>query len=192
MKLTTLFPLIIIFALSACASSPTHVVISPELFGYTKNVYIDKAIQLNIIDHRPATHVVQITKDDRPAKLFSSQGTLTSIIEQALTPALSKQGLTLNTTAQIQLNIYINNALINVTQNFIDYHVNNSITLTVKLENTSTLISKTFGSKGKSHGPLVADMAVLERDFNHQLAAVLIKMTNSVEIQNAINSHSSL
>lgn len=187
MKLTIFIPIILLGALSACMTSPKHVVISPELFGYTKNVYLDKSIQLSIVDQRPGNQVVQIIKDGKPASFYSSQDTLTNIIQKALTPAFGKQGLTVNSSSNVKIDVFINTALINVTQNFMDYHVNNSITLTVNVNNGTKSISKTFSSRGKSHGPLVADMAVLERDFNHQLAALLIKITNSTEIHQTIN-----
>ncbi len=187
MKLTIFIPIILLGALSACMTSPKHVVVSPELFGYTKNVYLDKSTQLSIVDQRPGNQVVQIIKDGKPASFYSSQDTLTNIIQKALNPAFGKQGLTVNSSSNVKIDVFINTALINVTQNFMDYHVNNSITLTVNVNNGTKSISKTFSSRGKSHGPLVADMAVLERDFNHQLAALLIKITNSTEIHQTIN-----
>jgi len=192
MTCTRLISLVILFSLTACSTSPKHIVISPELFGYTKSIYSDKAIQLNVIDQRPGNQVVQIINGDDPAKLFSSQDSLSNIVTQAISPALRKQGLTLNNNANTRVDIFINTALINVTQNFVDYHVNNSITLTVNIKKNGTSTSKTFSSRGKSHGPLVADMAVLERDFNHQLAALLIKITNSFEIQHSINNDTTL
>jgi uncharacterized lipoprotein len=188
MKFRLTVQMILVVLLSACANAPKHIVVSPELFGYNKGVYFDKSIKLNVVDQRPNTQVVQILKDGKAATLFSSQDSLANIITQALIPTFNKQGLKISQVGSTQVDVFINTALISVTQNFVDYHVNNKLALTATVSNNGQTISKIFSSQGRSHGPLNADMAVLERDFNHQLAALLINIANSSDIQNTINA----
>jgi len=188
MNLRSLITLVLLLILQSCISPPKYIVISPELFGYTKGVYQDKLIQVDVIDQRPNSHIVQVLKDNKPATLFSSQDLLTNIIKQALTPMFKKQGMEITDLSSTRVNIYINEALITVNQNFVDYHATNAITLTISIIANGQSTSKTFSSKGRNHGPLNADMAVLERDFNHQLAKLLINIANNTTIQNTINS----
>lgn len=192
MNIRSIITLILLLILQSCISPPKYIVISPELFGYTKGIYQDKSIQINIVDKRPNSHVVQILKNNKPATLFSSQDVLTNIIKQTLIPMYKKQGIEVTEPSPTKVNIYINDALITVNQNFVDYHATNAITLTVSILHDGKSLSKTFSSKGRNHGPLNADMAVLERDFNHQLAKLLINIANDIEIQNTINSSKSL
>jgi len=186
MKLTLLLTLVLLITIVACTTLPRHIVVSPEVIGYSKNIYFDKSIQLNIIDQRSANYVVQIIKDGEPAKLLSSQDSLSNIISNALIPVFRKQGLALNQYATTNLNIMIDSALINVQQSMMNYTASNTIALSVSLTNTNKVISKSFTVSGNSSGPLVADIAVLERDFNHQLAGLLAKISNDIEIQNAV------
>ncbi len=192
MNLRSIITLILLFILQSCVSPPKYIVISPELFGYTKGVYQDKSIQISIVDHRPNSHVVQVLKENKPATLFSSQDLLTNIIKQALIPMYKKQGIEVTDLSPTKVNISINEALITVNQNFVDYHATNAITLSISVLTEDQSTSKTFSSRGKNHGPLNADMAVLERDFNHQMAKLLINIANNTEIQNTINSSKSL
>jgi len=188
MKLTLLLTLSLLAMLSACSSAPTHVVISPELSGYSKGVYFDNKVQLNVTDQRSTNYIVQILQDDKPAQLLSSQNTLTNIIKETISPVLRKQGLGIDTFSNVYLDIMIDNALINVEQSLFNYTAKNTIALRVLVKNGDTVLTKNFNISGSSNGPLKADIAVLERDFNNQLAATLVRITNSFEIQSAIKA----
>ncbi|WP_426360450.1 YajG family lipoprotein [Pseudocolwellia sp. HL-MZ19] len=188
MKLTLLLTLSLLGMISACSTAPKHVVVSPELIGYSKGVYLDNKIQLNVTDQRSSNYIVQIQQDDEPAKLLSSQNTLTNIIKETISPVLRKQGLGIDTFSNVYLDIMIDNALINVEQSLFSYTAKNTIALRVLVKNGDTVLTKNFNMSGSSNGPLKADIAVLERDFNNQLAATLVRITNSFEIQSAIKA----
>lgn len=188
MKFKILLTLFLLNIITACTTSPKHIVLYPELIGYSKGVYFDKKVQLNVIDQRSSSQVVQILKDNEPAHLLSSQDSLTNIVNKSISPVLRTQGLTIETYANTKINIIINTALINVKQNLVNYTAKNTISLKVFVSSSDKVISKIFNVTGQSNGPLTADIAVLERDFNNQLASLLVKITNDVEIQNAIKT----
>ncbi len=188
MKLRLLLTLGLMSMISACSTAPKYVVVSPELIGYSKGVYFDNKIQLNVSDQRSSNYIVQIIKDDEPAKLLSSQNSLTSIIKETISPVFRQQGLGIDTFSNVQVDIIIDNALINVQQSLVSYKAQNTIALKVLVRNGDTVLTKNFNISGSSNGPLKADIAVLERDFNNQLAATLVKITNNVEIQSAIKT----
>lgn len=191
MKFKIILTLFLINIIAACTTSPKYIVLSPELTGYSKGIYFDKKVQFNVIDQRSSSQVVQILKDNEPAHLLSSQDSLTNIINKSISPILRSQGLTIDTYANTKIDIIINTALINVQQNLINYTAKNMISLKVLVSTADKVISKDFNATGQSNGPLTADIAVLERDFNNQLASLLVKIVNNNEIQNTIKASES-
>jgi len=175
--------LLISLILTSCASAPKHIVISPESSAKVTKVYQGQSINLRITDQRPATHIVQILKEKQAATLISSQQMLTSIIDKTLRPQLKAQGLNVTSIAAINFDVIIDIALINVQQELLKYRANNVITLVAKISNAEKTLTKTFTIKGKSNGPLIADTAVLSRDFNQQLATLIGQLINSEEIK---------
>jgi len=107
MKLRLLLTLGLMSMISACSTAPKYVVVSPELIGYSKGVYFDNKIQLNVSDQRSSNYIVQIIKDDEPAKLLSSQSSLTSIIKETISPVFRQQGLGIDTFSNVQVDIII-------------------------------------------------------------------------------------
>ena len=190
MKLTFLV-IGLVSLITACSTIPNHVVVSPELIESSKGIYFDNQVQLSVIDQRTNKFVVQITEENKPAILLSSQKPLSQIITQSLTPVLNKQGLKINKFTNKHLEIVIDTALISVQQNLLNYTAKNTISLKATVKNGETKLTKNFTITGDSKGPLTADIAVLERDFNNQLASTLLRITNSVEVQAAIKSTNS-
>jgi uncharacterized lipoprotein len=183
------FLLISLFSfVTACSTIPNHMVVSPELIGNSKGIYFDNKVQLSVIDQRTNKYVIQITEENKPVTLLSSQKPLSQIITQSITPVLHKQGLKINSFANKHLEIVIDTALISVKQNLLNYTAKNTILLKAIVKNGETKLTKNFTITGNSKGPLTADIAVLERDFNNQLASTLLRITNNIEVQNAIKS----
>jgi len=189
-RVKTLATTTLLVLLTACANKPTHVVIAPDLSitnsTPSKNEYPNKQASIKITDMRSAQHVVQILRKDEAADVYSSQQPLNSIIEQSLTSEFTKQGLAFSSQASNAIEIIIDNALISVQQEMLKYQVNNELVIRVKVNNGKQTLSNTFKVRGTSEGPLNADIAVLERDFNQQLAKLLTQIINNVEIKSFI------
>lgn len=189
-KLKTLATTTLLILLTACANKPTHVVIAPDL-SITNNPsnqteYQNKQASITVSDKRSAQHVVQILRKDEAAEIYSSQQPLSNIIKQTLISEFKKQGLAINAQAGNAIEIIIDNSLISVQQEMIKYQVNNELVIHVKVNNGEQTLSNTFKVRGTSEGPLSADIAVLERDFNQQLTKLLTQIISNVEIRNFI------
>lgn len=189
-KVKTLATTTLLLLVTACANKPTHVVIAPDL-SITNNIssqssYQNKQASLKIIDMRSAQHVVQILRKAQAAEVYSSQQPLAIIVEQTLSTAFKKQGLLLASQAKNDIEITIDNGLVSVQQELLNYKVNNELVIRVKINNGEQTLSNTFTIRGNSKGPLNADIAVLERDFNQQLAKLLTQIINNVDIKNFI------
>ena len=189
-KLRTLAATTLLVLLSSCANKTTHVVIAPDLSiinsTSTLTEYQNKEASITVTDIRRAQHVVQILRKDEAAEIYSSQQPLSNIIKQTLISEFKKQGLAINTQANNAIEVIIENSLISVQQEMMKYQVNNELMIHVKVNNGEQTLSNTFKVRGTSEGPLSADIAVLERDFNQQLTKLLTQIINNVEIRNFI------
>ncbi|MFB0982264.1 MAG: YajG family lipoprotein [Alteromonadaceae bacterium] len=175
---------------TACANKPTHVVIAPDLSitnsASSQSDYQNKQTNITVTDMRSAQHIVQILRKDKAAEIYSSQQPLKNIIKQTLTAEFKKQGLAINAQASNTIDIIIENSLISVQQEMMDYQVNNELVILVKVNNGKQTLSNTFKVRGTSEGLLSADIAVLERDFNQQLSNLLTQIISNTEIKNFI------
>jgi uncharacterized lipoprotein len=189
-NLKTLASVTLLVLLTACANKPTHVVIAPDLSitnsTQNHNQHQNKQASITVTDMRSAQHVVQILRKDEAAEIYSSQQPLNSIIKQTLISEFKKQGLEVKDQANNAIDIIIENSLISVQQEMIKYQVNNELVIRVKVNNGKETLSNTFKVRGKSEGPLSADIAVLERDFNQQLSTLLSQIVSNVEIKDFI------
>jgi len=164
---------LIITLLSGCASSPSHLIIAPELTSPSTVQQVKKQASLNIIDMRIANHVVQILRDGEAATLFSAQERLEDIIKHSLSKRWQQQGLLIQASAVNSINIEIEKALINITQEMMSYQAKSEIRLKVSINNGHQTLTSTFKNNGASNGPFKADIAVLERNFNQRLTNLL-------------------
>jgi uncharacterized lipoprotein len=189
-KFKTLATTTLLVLLTACANKPTYVVVAPDLSitnsGSSQSAYLNKQASLTITDIRSAQHVVQILRKNEAAEVYSSQQPLNIIVEQTLTSEFKKQGLEIHSQANNDIEIIIDNGLISVQQEMLKYQANNELVIRVKINNGSQTLSNTFKVRGTSEGPLNADIAVLERDFNQQLAKLLTQIINNAEIKRFI------
>lgn len=176
----------LIIIISGCSSSPSHVVIAPQVLNGSSSSYLQKEANITVSDLRTGSHVVQVLRADEATQLFSSQLSLSNIIEKTITSAFKQRGLVVNNQANNNIEIIIDSALISVQQELMKYKANNVISLRVTVENSEKTLTQTFKSKGDSNGALTADLAVLERDFNRQLAGLLTQIVDSKEIQEHI------
>lgn len=186
MKNSKLIPLVIAFLISACTNKPTQIIVAPEPYVSSKAAFLGLNARLNVTDMRSGSHILQIMRADKAAELFSAQSDLSTIIHQGLESELKKQGLNLSGQANNQIEVFVDNAIISVQQELVKYQANNHITMRVQVTSNEQTLTRTFNSKGSSNGPLQADIAVLERDFNQQLANLLSQIITDKEIQQFI------
>jgi uncharacterized lipoprotein len=157
--------------LMACSSPTQQVIVSPELNIGSSNAYQLKQAQLLMRDLRTSPHIVQILRTGEATKLYSPQ------------QALKANGLRFNTPAANQIEIIIDNALVSVKQAMLKYSASNLMNIRVVIHNSKGTLSKAFKVTGTSNGPLKADLAVLERDFNQQLTKLLSQIVQNEELQ---------
>ncbi len=173
--------------LCACSSPIKHVIVNPELLTANSNAFQQKQAQISFTDLRRANHIVQILRANEAAELYSAQQPLVDIIKSSLSAGLKKNGLQLQPLATNQFEVIIDSALISVQQELVKYKAHNEIQIRVIAKNGQGTLTKTFKISGNSNGPFKADIAVLERDFNQQLAKLLTQVTQNQELREFIN-----
>jgi uncharacterized lipoprotein len=172
--------------LYACANSPSHLIISPDLHTPKKINYVDKQAQLDVIDMRTANHVVQILQEGEAATLISAQTHLDETIRKTLSSQWQKQGLSISSIATNKITIAIEKAVISVKQQTMKYQSQTEIILKVTVSNGLQTLNSTFKNRGNSKGPLRADIAVLERNFNQRLSDLLTQVLANEKINTFI------
>jgi len=182
MKYSQLFALFLIFTLGGCASSPTHLIIAPDLMTQSNVYYDNKQATLSIVDMRTAAHIVQIMQEGEAATLLSADIAIEDTIKQTLTTAFTQQGLKFSEAANNKMRISIDKAIISVSQDTLNYQSQTEIVLTVTLDNGEQTLTTTFNNRGNSKGPFKADLAVLERNFNQRLANLLAQILTSEQL----------
>ena len=188
-KLPSALALSGLLMLGACSQTPSHLIVAPQLITASSGKYLNKQAHIKVTDMRTGNHIVQIMRPEQAAQLFSSQAPLKEIVAQSINSQLKKQGLVLSSdtsSATNAIEIVIDQALIKVDQQMVQYKVSSEIRLTVKINNGPQTLTRSFRNRGSSHGPLQADIAVLERDFNQQLATLLTQVIDNFEIQQFI------
>jgi len=178
--------MLLIILLTGCANSSKTMVISPQVNSITTNNLTGKVAQLDVTDLRNSIHIITVFKDDQAAQLISSSSNIKQIVLSSLTKSLASNGLTFGVNAINNFTVIINTAQISVQQSMLNYQAKSEITLTAKIQSSEQTLTKTYNSTTVSEGALNADIAVLERDFNQQLSAVLLQIVDDKEIHQFI------
>lgn len=184
MKIKNLLSLVLLLMLSACAKTPSHLIVAPEIIATPTIDYDNKAMQLNVIDMRTANHIVQILREGEAATILSPQVRIEETISQTLINQWKKQNLSISPLANNKMNIAIEKAVISVTQQTMQYQSQTEIVLKVTLDNGQQTLTSIFKNRGNSDGPLQADIAVLERNFNQRLSSLLTQILAHKELNN--------
>ncbi len=176
------FTFIMTFGLAACSSTPSHVIVAPDLMTIPAIYHQGKHAQLNVVDMRTANHIVQVLRKGEAATLLSAQARLEDIIKVNLTEHWKKQSLQIQSNASNTINVSIEKAVISVEQQTMEYKVQTEIVVKVTVNNGEQTLTTTFNNRGNSDGPLQADIAVLERNFNQRLAKLLSQILANEKI----------
>lgn len=182
-KITTI---ILTMAITGCANIPSHVIVAPDIITTQKIFHHNKQAQLNVTDMRTANHVIQIMREGEAAILMSAKERLEDTIKLNLTRHWKQQALIINDAGINTISIEIEEAVISVMQKIISYKAQTEIVIKVTVNNGEQTLTSTFNNRGHSEGPLQADIAVLERNFNLRLTALLQQILTNEKINNSL------
>lgn len=173
--------------LIGCSNTVQNVVVAPQVSMNKSAFYQNKNAKITTTDLRTSNHIIQILSEGKAADLISTKASLSSIIEQQMKTSLKNNGLMLDEFSTNTIEIIVNQAQVSVKQELMKYQAQNIVELTIRAENGQQVLTKSFKTSGSSNGPLRADIAVLERDFNQQLGKLLQQIVLDKEIQQFIH-----
>ena len=174
--------------ITGCESTPQQLVIAPQTINSNGKHFLQKSAEVSVNDLRNKIHVIEIIKEDSAAQLINTSSHLGQTLAEHFTKALVDSGLNIAAASNNTITLIINNAEIKVKQSLLKYQASTQLTLTVKVATNEQVLTKTYNSKLNSEGALKADIAVLERDFNQQLSALLQQIVNDSEVYQFIKS----
>lgn len=180
-RLFNIITIITALALFGCSSTPSHVILAPQVTAPTTAIYNNLSANFSVQDLRAGNHLIQVLKKDKAAELFSPSQPLSQVIEQSLNSYYAKQGMS-TSGGSTSITVNIDKAIVSVQQALMKYQANSDIQIRVVVTKGEKTITTTIKSKGNSKGPLQADIAVLERDLNQQLGKVISDIANNAEI----------
>ncbi|NMP17890.1 YajG family lipoprotein [Thalassotalea sp. Y01] len=172
--------------LVACAQDPNTISLNPKVNAHANKVYDDLNAKISVYDLRSTAHIVEVLSADRPSTLISSADSLKDVLNSEFSDQLALQGLKLNNGSDLQVQFQVERARTYVNQDVLDYRANTIIKLRVKVENPAQTLSKTFTLRATTRGALSADIDELQKDFNVQLAKLIIQVVEDEQLQQFI------
>lgn len=185
-----LFTLLTVFTsviISGCNSTPSQVIVAPQINQSANTLYQGIPASFTVKDLRSSNHIIQILQADKAAKLLSPNRVFSDAVAETLRPYLNAQGLNLS-GGNIQIEVEIERAMVSVQQTMMKYDANSDIQVRVKVSKGDSVFTNVFNARGNSNGPLSADVAVLERDFNQLLGKLIADIANHPDMINFIRS----
>lgn len=174
--------------LVGCSQKPNQMIIAPDVRAVSSNAFAGYSAKVSVEDLRTHLHIIEVKKEGKASHLVSNANDFATALKQQLTQALKTNQLQISPSNQQQFAVTINQAYVKVAQSLSRYKANSKITLTVQVNKGDSTLTKTYNSKSSSEGLLTADMAVLERDFNQQLGALITQIVNDTEIHQFVRS----
>lgn len=181
LKLITL--LLLLASLIGCGTAPTHLIVAPQVYLSPSNQLSGKEAQLNVVDMRTSPHIIQILEKDEAAIILSSEQRLEDIIQGLITKQWQQQGLAFANSANNQITMTIEKAIISVEQESVSYSTQSEIIIKVTIDNSKQTLTSSFKNRAHSEGALNADIAVLEREFNQHLSTLIKQVLISKDIK---------
>lgn len=168
----------------SCTSKPTHLIVSPQVYLAPSNLLTNKAVNIAVVDMRTSTHIIQILEKDEAAVILSAELRLEDTIEELLVSHWKRQGLVITSPTENNMTVTIEKAIISVAQESVSYTTQSEIIIKVTIDNDEQTLTSSFKKRAYSEGALQADIAVLEREFNQHLSALLKQILISKDIRN--------
>lgn len=159
--------LLLVVICCGCSTTPTYFTVDTTS-RLASNILTQQTVNINVTDLRPRQDILQL-KSNGKFSYIPSQVPTTTFIKQGLTASFNQQ-LTISTPSNNNvIHVNIEKMAVKLNQETFAYDTQSLIVLVVTINNGNKTLTKTFKRQGTSKGPLKADTAVLEQNFNQLL-----------------------
>lgn len=187
-KIPKVATLLLALILSGCQSTPTSVVLNPQLDASPSGA----AVQLQVRDQRAHNYIMRVNSSEDSAEFATADPSLASLISTALGERWVVSE-TASESADVELEVIIRDALFVIKQGSLRHDTEHTLSLQTKLSTPTTDFEKTFNGSRTSNGPLRADRLRVSQEFSELLATVLSEIANDEalnrHIQEALSAH---
>ncbi|WP_019026617.1 YajG family lipoprotein [Colwellia piezophila] len=173
----------LLVSIFSCGTTPTHLIVSPQVYLAPSNLLANKVVDITVVDMRTSTHIIQILEKDEAAVILSAELRLEDTIQDLLVSHWQRQGLVFTNPTENNMVVTIEKAIISVEQESVTYTTQSEIIIKVTIDNDKQTLTSSFKKRAYSDGALQADIAVLEREFNQHLSALLKQILISKDIE---------
>jgi len=181
--LKLLIPALLLINIAGCNTTPSHVIVAPQVYLSPSNQLLYKQAHLNVVDMRTSNHIVQILKKDTAATIISAERRLEDIVQDILIKQWQQQGMSFTYSAENTINVTIEKAIISVDQESVSYTTQSEIIIKITIDNKKQTLTSSFKNRAHSEGALQADITVLEGEFNQHLTTLLKQILTSKDIK---------
>jgi len=163
----TIVLLLITLCCGCSNTAPTYFTVDTTS-RLASNILTQQSVNINVTDLRSRQDILQLKKNGKFSYIPSQMPT-TTFIKQGLMASFNQQ-LTINTSSNNNvIHVNVEKMAVKLNQETLAYDTQSLIVLAVTINNGNKTLTKTFKRQGTSKGPLKADIAVLEQNFNQLL-----------------------
>lgn len=175
-----------ILLIAGCANEPTAITLNPTVTNQSGQIYKNLSAKISVNDLRSTAHIVELLSAEDPSTLIGTTSSLREVLVTKFSSEMTSQGINVADKSDIQVEFNVERARTYVNQDVLDYRANTIIKLKVKVENPVQTLSKTFTLRATTRGALTADIDELQRDFNVQLAKLILQVLEDQQLQSFI------
>lgn len=181
MKYITLL-LVVIFC-HGCATPPSYFIVN-TISDTSNSLLSNNLVNVEVTDLRSRQDILQ-SNHNGSISYLSAQLPTTVLIKQGLINSFNQKSKTMNNSFNTNvIHVDIEKMAMKLTQSSFSYETKSLIKLTVTFTNQNKTLKKTFKRQGASKGPLKADIAVMEQDFNQLLTLIFNDISQDSELIN--------
>jgi len=153
---------------SGCSSTAPSYFTVDTTSQLPTNVLNKQTVTINVTDLRTRQDILQV-KNNGKLTYIPSQVPTATFIKQGLMASFNQQSAISYQPNNNSLHVNVEKMAVKLNQETFAYDTKSLIVLAVTINNGNNTLTKTFKRQGTSKGPLKADTAVLEQDFNQLL-----------------------
>lgn len=175
--------LLVVILSNGCTTAPSNFIINAAP-SYTDNSLTNSSVNIDVTDFRTRQDILQTNKAGKISYL-PAQAPTSSLVKQGLLSSFNQLKPTIRHGFNSNLvKVNIGKMSIKLTQDSFSYNTKTLIELNVTLDSGDKVVNKTFKRTGASKGPLKADIAVMEQDFNQLLYLILNDISQDPQVIN--------
>lgn len=167
---------------SGCSSTaPTHFIVNTAPI-MSLNTVTNKTINIEVTDNRARQDILLRINNGKKSYLAAQLPTTTFIKQGLITSFGQDSAVGFSPTSHRLLHINIEKMAIKLDQSTMFYETQSLVMLAVTITNGTKTLNKTFKRQGTSKGPLTADIAVLEQEFNQLIAQLFNDISQDTQV----------